>query len=94
MYIVIEIIVDRIRNTQIRHPTGVIEIINIIKSSKHRWAGHIAGLRDNRWTIETTEWMRRRGRPVVIWSDELCQRLGPILGKDRFRWKQSREGFL
>ena len=93
---------DRMRNTHIRHLTGVIDIIDAIKSSKHRWAGHTARLRDNRWTIRTTEWTPRewrrpRGRPAVRWNDELRRHLGPAWtreAKDRLRWKRSREGFL
>ena len=45
---------DRKRNTWIRQETG--DIINAIRKVKHRWAGHIARLSDNRWTIRATEW--------------------------------------
>ena len=48
---------DRKRNTWIRQETG--DIINAIRKVKHRWAGHIAWLSDNRWTIRATEWTQR-----------------------------------
>ena len=39
---------DRKRNTRIRRETGGSNIINAIRKTKHRWAGHIARLSDNR----------------------------------------------
>ena len=48
---------DRKRNTWIRQETD--DIINAIRKAKHRWAGHIARLSDNRWTIRATEWTPR-----------------------------------
>jgi len=46
---------DRKRNTWIRAETGVSDITNTIKKAKHRWAGRIARLSDNRWTIRATK---------------------------------------
>lgn len=59
---------DRMQNTWIRQETGVSDIVNAIRMAKHRWAGHIARLSDNRWTIRATEWTprdwtRKQGRP-------------------------------
>ena len=45
---------DRKRNTWIRQETGVSGIINAIRKAKHNWAGHIARLSDNGWTIRAT----------------------------------------
>jgi len=58
---------------------------------KHRWAGYITRLSDNRWTIRTTEWtprdwLRKQGRPKTRWRDNLTKLLGPAwsrLAKDR-----------
>ena len=50
---------DRKRNTWIRQETSVSDIINAIRKAKQRWAGHIARLSDNRWTIRATEWTLR-----------------------------------
>ena len=48
---------DRKHNAWIRQQTGVTDIIDTIKSSKHQWAGHVARLQDNRWTIRATDWL-------------------------------------
>ena len=45
---------DQRHNTWIRQQTGVTDIIDHIRQSKHRWAGHVARLQDNRWTIRAT----------------------------------------
>ena len=47
---------DRRTNTWILQQIGLIDINAAIKTSKHRLAGHVARLHDNRWTITTTEW--------------------------------------
>jgi len=93
---------DRKRNTWIRQHTGIEDIVTTIRRNKHRWAGHVARLTDNRWTIRATEWAprqwrRSRGRPRTRWRDDLTRQLGstwPRLARDRVRWRQSREGFL
>ena len=42
---------------------------------KFRWAGQVARCTDRRWTREVLEWSatgsRRRGRPVMRWTDSL-----------------------
>ena len=93
---------DRKENSWIRRQTGVIDIIASIKGSKHRWAGHIARINDNRWTKRMTDWTPRdwprpRGRPALRWRDDLIQNIGhnwAQVAQDRKRWKESREGFL
>ena len=93
---------DRKRNTWIRQETGLSDIFNVIRMTKHRWTGHIAQLSDNRWTIRATEWTqrdwtRKQGRPKTRWRYHLTRQLGPAwsrLAKDRYLWDQSREGFL
>ena len=55
---------DQRHNTWIRHQTGVTDIIDHIRQSKHRWAGHVARLQDNRWTIRATSWVPRRWEMV------------------------------
>ena len=78
------------------------DIIRSIRESKHRWAGHVARRRDNRWTIRITEWIPRgnkrpRGRPRTRWCDDLIQYVGPTwshIARDRKLWQACREGFL
>ena len=67
---------DRERHTEIRKRTKVKNIMEKIKESKWRWAGHIARTVDNRWTKRLTDWQprtgkRRRGRQKRRWSDEI-----------------------
>ena len=46
---------DRIRYTIIRQRTRVTDIAQYIANTKWKWAGHIARMKDNRWTIRSTE---------------------------------------
>ena len=46
-----------------------------------RWAGHIARMKDNRWTKRCTEWQprrgkRSRGRPSRRWQDDITRKEG------------------
>ena len=89
---------DQKRSNWITQQTGVADIIERIRKTKHRWAGHVARLTDNRWTIKTTEWTPRKpGRPKSGWRDDLVNQIGPTwsrLAKDRSLWEKSREGLL
>ena len=46
---------DRFRNTIIRQRTRVTDIVQYVTDMKWKWAGHIARMKDNRWTIRRTE---------------------------------------
>ena len=55
----------RIRNTTIRQGTRVTDIVQYVTNTKWKWAGHIARMRDNRWTISrSTEWQIEGARSV------------------------------
>ena len=92
---------DRKSTEWIRKQSGLTDIIRSIRESKHRWAGHVAMRRDNRWTIRITEWIphgnkRPRGRPRTRWCDDLIQYVGPTwshIARDRKLWQACREGF-
>ena len=45
---------DKIRNT-IRQRTSVTDIVQYVANTKWKWAGHIARMKDKRWTIRSTE---------------------------------------
>ena len=47
---------NRIRNTTIRQRTTGTHIVQYVTNTKWKWAGHIARMKDNRWTIRSTEW--------------------------------------
>ena len=55
-------------------------------------AGHIAQMKDNRWTIRSTEWqiegVRSVGRPKRCWRDDIVGQQGAVwtrTAKDRER---------
>ena len=63
-------------------------------NTKMKWAGHIAQMKDNRWTIRSTEWqtegVRSVGRPKRRWRDDIVGRQGGVwtrIAKVRDRWK-------
>ena len=53
---------DKIPCSEIRKRTKTIDITEYTLKQKWRWAGHIARLKDNRWTKRCTEWKLRRGK--------------------------------
>ena len=67
---------DRRTNEWVRGEIEVRDIKHVIKSRKWTCAGHVARLRDNRWTSQVTDWRpmggsRPRGRPSKRWRDEI-----------------------
>ena len=70
--------IDRIPNSTIRERTEVDDILKAITKAKWKWAGHVARMNDNRWTVRCTEWQvrhgkRSRGRPKRRWHDDIQQ---------------------
>ena len=66
---------DKIPCSEIRKRAKIIDIIEYTLKQKWRWAGHIARMKDNRWTKRCTEWQprrgkRSRGRPSRRWQDD------------------------
>ena len=71
-------ITDKIPNEEISMKTNILNIIKHITNTKWRWAGHLARMQDNRWTIRTTERQvrkgrRPRGRPKMRWKDDIMK---------------------
>ena len=62
---------------------------------KWRWAGHIARLTDDHWTLRSTEWQpstnkKRRGRQRCRWRDELTSYRGAAWmqeAQNRRKWR-------
>ena len=77
---------DRIRNTTIRHRTGVTDTLQYVTYTKWRWDGHIARMKNNRWTIRSTEWqikgVRSVGKPKRRWVDDVVGATGSSVDKD------------
>ena len=72
---------DKIPCAEIRKRTKIIDIIEHTLKQKWKWAGHIARLKDNRWTRRCTEWQprrgkRSRGRPSRRWQDDITEKEG------------------
>ena len=64
--------------SEIRKRTKIIDIIEYTLKQKWKWAGHIARMKDNRWTKRCTEWQpcrrkRPRGRPSRRWQDNITE---------------------
>ena len=95
-------ITDKIPNEEISMKTNILNIIKHITNTKWRWAGHVARMQDNRWTIRTTEWQvwkgrRPRGRPKMRWKDDIMKWQGATwtrTAKDRKKWKELTEGYF
>lgn len=92
---------DRIRNEEVRRITGVQDIIERIARLKWNWAGHVARLRDGRWTKKIIEWRpradkRNRGRPPSRWTDDLKKISTNWIeaAQNRQEWKHLEEAYV
>ena len=93
---------DKIPCAEIRKRTKIIDIIEYTLKQKWKWAGHIARLKDNRWTRRCTEWQprrgkRSRGRPSRRWQDDIAEKEGTTWirkATDRRRCKTLMEGYI
>ena len=94
--------IEKVPNRIIREKTGVNDILEVLTKTRVKWAGHVARMKDNRWTIRCTEWQvrngrRSRGRPKSRWRDDLQQWQGVTwsrAAKDRQQWRDLAEGCL
>ena len=92
---------DRVRNTITRQRTRVTNIVQYVTNTKWKWAGHIARMKDNGWTIRSTErqikGVRSVGRPKRPWRDDIVGQQGVLwtrVAKDRESWKTLAEGYF
>ena len=82
--------------------TKITDIIEYTLKQKWKWAGHIARMKDNRWTKRCTEWQprrgkRSRGRPSRRWQDDITEKEGTTWirrATDRRNWKTLMEGYI
>ncbi|KHN74308.1 Putative uncharacterized transposon-derived protein F52C9.6, partial [Toxocara canis] len=87
---------DHITNDKIRNETKVADVNEECWRNKLRWAGHVARIRDNRWTKKIYQWYPRDikrppGRHPMRWADEIREVEGPLwqrLAANRERWKR------
>ena len=95
-------LIDKIPNSTIREKTRVNDILEVITKTKWKWAGHVARMNDNRWTIRCTEWQikggrRSQGRPKRRWRDDIQQWQGATwsrIANDRKQWRHLAEGYF
>ena len=93
---------DHVPNQIIREKTKVKAIVKYVNTMKWKWAGHVARMTDNRWTIRTTEWQprsgkRSRGRPRKRWRDDILKLVGGTwsrIAKERTTWRSLTEGYI
>ena len=98
-------LIQKINHAELRKRTRVTDIIEYVCRMKGRWCGHVARMRDNRWTIRATEWRPRNGRrsagrPVTRWRDDMGEywkKEGQVLwtqyAHDRDFWRLRLEGY-
>ena len=88
---------DKIPCSEIRKRTKIIDIIEYTLKQKWKWAGHIARLKDNRWTKRCGSHGAGRGRPNRRWQDDITEKEGTTWirkATDRRRWKTLMEGYI
>lgn len=93
---------DRVPNHIIRERTGVTDAVERITTLKWNWAGHVARVKDGRWTKRILEWRprqeayRNRGRPPTRWSDDIkrIQHNWMQSAQDRKQWNDLREAYV
>ena len=88
-------------DTTIRQRTRVTDIVQYLTNTKWKWAGHIARMNDNRWTIRSTVWqvkgVRSVGRPKRRWRDDFVSQQGAVwtrIAKGQRKLEDSGGGLL
>ena len=85
---------EHVKSEDIRQRSKVKDVVREIYKKKLMWAGHIARLRDNRWTKRALDWLprgikRKRGRPPIRWEDPIRK----VFGKFGREWlKTDKDG--
>jgi IS5 family transposase len=94
---------DKIKIKSIKNKLkGNLDLCQVARRKKKwDWAGHVARLKDDRWTYKIMHWYcmggRRRGRQRARWRDEISKFLmnknfeGVAI--DRVEWQRVREAF-
>ena len=79
-----------------------IRVATFVRRQKWKWAGHIARLRDDRWTYRATFWYlshlkRKKGRQHTRWSDDINKFLATKnfqkIATDRVEWERLQDTF-
>ena len=75
--------------------SGVKDVVVATRENKLRWAGHVARLRDDRWSSIINDWLPRErkrpvGRPPLRWREYMVNVAGQNwqgIAQDRVVWK-------
>lgn len=94
-------LMDKVRNTEIRRRTKVIDAVRMMCRLKWKWAGHLARATDGRWSERIVHWYprdatRTRGRQKKRWKDDIVEVAGVTwtrLAQDRKAWACKEEAF-
>ena len=86
---------DHIKNDTLRQMSGVKDVVVATRENKLRWAGHVARLRDDRWSSIIKNWLPRErkrpvGRPPLRWREYMVKVVGQNwqgIAQDRVVWK-------
>ncbi|KAJ4446758.1 hypothetical protein ANN_13455 [Periplaneta americana] len=89
---------DRVPNEVLQRMSAIKDPALQATNTKWKWGGHVARLRDGRWTQIATLWdprigKRSRGRPRRRWTDFFSERVGShwsSRARNREDWKNLR----
>ena len=90
-----------IRCDRIRNETNLTDALKHCLVSKWKWAGHIARVKDKRWSQRVTHWAgptgkRKIGKPKKRWVDNITSTAGEnwmAVAQDREKWRKLEEAF-
>lgn len=94
-------LLDHKTNVWVRSQTKVMDIIRRVKTLKWKWAGHVARMKDQKWTSAVLNWTpleakRPRRRPKARWADDIRKFAGinwQQRAQDRSWWRHSTEAY-
>jgi hypothetical protein len=92
---------DRKKNEEIRHKTGMRDVLNTADRLKWKWGGHVMRLDHTRWTHRLRMWdrtigKRNVGRQRICWADSFKRIVGAqwtTRPRDRHVWRDLGEVF-
>ena len=93
---------DKIKISKIKEKfRNNLNIVQVARRSKWKWAGHIARLGDDRWTYKIQNWFlkegRRKGGQRARWRDEITGFISnknyESVARERLEWRRVEEAY-
>jgi len=90
---------DKVTNKKVREQTKLPGALQLLKSYKWKWAGHVARASED-WTNTVTRWTpagkRKKGTPKTRWVEDIKARDRSWMtsAQDRTAWPSQREAFV